>query len=99
MCPDQFAAISSIELVVNQRLMRRLCADCGGDGCDVCLQTGYRGRVPIAEIVKSDDRFKQTLSASGAGAIKPKRPLREAANALRETGVVNDAELRRIFGG
>ena len=99
MCPDQFAAISSIELVVNQRLMRRLCADCGGDGCDVCLQTGYRGRVPIAEIVKSDDRFKQTLSASGAGAIKPKLPLREAANALRETGVVNDAELRRIFGG
>lgn len=98
MCPDQFAAISSIELVVNQRLMRRLCVDCRGAGCDACLQTGHRGRIPIAEFVKSDDKLKETISASGAEAITSKHPLREAAEALLRDGIVNDAELRRLFG-
>jgi general secretion pathway protein E len=35
MCPDHSAVASSVELVLNQRLLRRLCGDCSGTGCPV----------------------------------------------------------------
>ncbi len=33
MCPDRFAVASVVGLVLNQRLIRRLCPNCHGDGC------------------------------------------------------------------
>src|SRR5712672_2606898 len=41
---DPSAVAASLELVINQRLIRRLCQACAGKGCDACLQTGFRGR-------------------------------------------------------
>src|SRR5882724_10334446 len=41
MCPDHFAVASVVGLVLNQRLIRRLCPTCRGDGCESCLRTGY----------------------------------------------------------
>src|SRR5450432_3363844 len=33
LCADHSAVASAVELVLNQRLMRRLCRACGGEGC------------------------------------------------------------------
>src|ERR1051325_627971 len=54
MCPDAFAVASSLELIFNQRLVRRLCDRCQGARCDSCLGTGYHGRVPVMEWVRLD---------------------------------------------
>src|SRR5580698_8386248 len=49
MCGDFSAVAGAVELVLNQRLIRRLCQACGGGGCERCLQTGYCGRMPLVE--------------------------------------------------
>src|SRR5207302_5901889 len=49
LCRDHSAVAASVDLVLNQRLLRRLCPDCSGKGCPACLTTGYRGRLPIVE--------------------------------------------------
>ncbi len=85
MCADRFAVTSVLGLVINQRLVRRLCVKCRGDGCEACLQTGYRGRLPLVESNRSAD----------AG---PVVSLEEAARALVEHGVTDDGELRRVLG-
>src|SRR4029077_4257144 len=46
LCPDAYAVSSAVGLVMNQRLIRRLCQACRGMGCAACLKTGYRGRAP-----------------------------------------------------
>ncbi|TWT93920.1 GspE/PulE family protein [Stieleria varia] len=45
---------SGIGAVVCQRLLRRLCSSCHGNGCDACSDTGYHGRLPIAGALTLD---------------------------------------------
>ena len=44
MVPDRSAVTAAVSLVLNQRLLRRLCAACAGAGCATCLNTGRRPR-------------------------------------------------------
>ncbi|MEW6303685.1 MAG: ATPase, T2SS/T4P/T4SS family [Verrucomicrobiota bacterium] len=97
MCPDHYAVVSGLELVLNQRLMRRLCGECRGSGCAACLQTGYRGRLPVAEWVRMNDVLRQEVRARGAAAVQPEQALETAARELCQAGLSNEAELRRIL--
>lgn len=36
--------------VMAQRLMRTICKNCGGDGCEICFEKGYAGRTVVSEI-------------------------------------------------
>ena len=38
-----------LKSVMAQRLVRRICVRCNGDGCDVCEGTGKKGRVLVTE--------------------------------------------------
>ncbi|HWD20828.1 MAG TPA: ATPase, T2SS/T4P/T4SS family [Verrucomicrobiae bacterium] len=98
MCPDHSATAAALELIVNQRLMRRLCAACHGAGCETCLRTGYRGRVPAVEWLAVDDALRGKIRARDLQAVRAARPLEQSARALLAQGVTNDAEYRRIFG-
>jgi general secretion pathway protein E len=98
MCRDPYAVWSAVELVLNQRLIRKVCEQCRGSGCEACLQTGFRGRVPVAEFVCLDERLRAAGRESGVSAITPHHPLREEAIELRNLGVTNDSELGRILG-
>src|SRR5207249_3272905 len=55
MCRDHYAVWSAVELVLNQRLVRRLCGSCVGRGCADCFDTGYRGRTPVVEWLRVDE--------------------------------------------
>ncbi len=57
MCPDHSAVASAVELVLNQRLIRKVCAACDGAGCETCLHTGYQGRVAIVECLRVDEKI------------------------------------------
>jgi general secretion pathway protein E len=97
MCPETHLVFAAVELVVNQRLVRRLCRACAGAGCPACLQTGYHGRVPAVEWFRLTEPARVEAIARGTTAIQPVQPLELTARRLIFEGVTNDAELGRIF--
>lgn len=99
MVPDPFSVASAASLVINQRLVRRLCPDCHGEKCSKCLQTGYHGRVPIGEWVAVDDDLRDRLRAGGPTEVEPSSEnLTKQAFALATAGITNEAEIHRITG-
>ncbi len=98
MCADISAVASAVELVLNQRLIRRLCPACGGDGCDRCLQTGYCGRVPLVEWLRVDDKMRELVRRRELPSLAPAQTLEASARSLVNAGVTNEAEFKRVFG-
>ncbi|MDB4882575.1 MAG: type secretion system protein [Gemmatimonadetes bacterium] len=94
---------TAVKGVVAQRLVRRVCPECAGHGCDACDSAGYRGRRAIAEILVTSPEFERRV-ASGAST----ESLAEAAKAsgcislwesgltLVRKGETTMEELRRI---
>ena len=98
MCPDKYAVVSSLALVLNQRLARRLCADCAGEGCSDCLETGYKNRLPVTEWAELDDDLRVKIREHGSSAFKPNEPLAAAGRALIKKNLTDAAELERVLG-
>ncbi len=78
---EPFLLASSIIGVVGQRLVRLTCMDCKGKGCAYCIQTGYRGRRGIYELMIPDQRVR-TL-------IMQKASTEEINQAAIQTGMKN----------
>src|ERR1019366_744194 len=98
MCADHSAVASAVELVLNQRLIRKLCSACHGAGCDACLRTGYQGRVPLVEWLRVDEAMRAKIRQRELTALVPARPLEESARELLQQGLSNQAEYQRVFG-
>ena len=98
MCADHSAVASAVELVLNQRLIRKLCSACNGAGCDACLRTGYQGRVPLVEWLRVDEAMRAKIRQRELTALVPARPLEESARELLQQGLSNQAEYQRVFG-
>lgn len=98
MCRDHHAVWASVELVLNQRLLRRVCPACAGQGCADCLQTGYHGRVPVVEWLRVEDALRAKVRDQGLSAIQPEQSLAAAAKQILDTGVTQQAEVGRILG-
>jgi len=97
MCDDRPAVAGATELVLNQRLIRKLCPDCAGCGCDACLETGYRGRAPVVEFIHPTDDVRALIRNGELNRIAPKSSLADAAKALLERGLVDQREITRII--
>jgi len=97
MCRDDYAVWSAVELVLNQRLIRRVCRACHGAGCADCLQTGYGGRVPVVEWLRVDEGMRSKVRQHGLAVARPARPLEAAARRLLEQELTNEAEYNRMF--
>jgi type II secretory ATPase GspE/PulE/Tfp pilus assembly ATPase PilB-like protein len=98
MCADRYAVVSAVEMVLSQRLMRRRCRACVGQGCATCLQTGYHGRLPVVEWVRVDAALRWQLRAAGPEAIAPRHALEQAAREFVASGLSDQAEYERLFG-
>ncbi len=98
LCPDHSAVAASVELILNQRLVRRLCAQCSGKGCSACLQTGFHGRLPVLETLRINDTMRCEIANRKLEGIVTKPSLAENARALVEAGLTNEAETRRVLG-
>jgi general secretion pathway protein E len=88
------AARSGLRAIVSQRLLRRTCTDCGGqargegaDSCQVCLGTGYKGRIPLAQAVRFDggDAVGEAL----ADTLESGQPLSVMRRAARDAGGID----------
>jgi type II secretory ATPase GspE/PulE/Tfp pilus assembly ATPase PilB-like protein len=70
---EPYQVTSSVSAVLNQRLVRKLCNKCKQKndetglfevpGCNDCLNTGYKGRVLIAELVQLDSQLRKAILA------------------------------------
>jgi general secretion pathway protein E len=98
MCADHSAVASAVELVLNQRLIRKVCATCDGHGCDTCLHTGYCGRVPLIEWLRVDEPIREQIRRRELSALAPAQSLAAAARSLVNQGVTNETEFKRVFG-
>jgi len=102
--PDYMVA-AVIKMVIAQRLLRKVCADCGTSGCDPCLHTGFRGRTVIAEFIPVDIVLSDMIS--GGVTIEQLRrylqnrkfsTLFDDAEERAASGITTEAEIRRELG-
>jgi len=70
----------SINLIIAQRLVRKIHRECGGKGCPMCNFTGFKGRIAIAELLVPDIKFEK-LIVKGA-------TVAEFEEAARESGMM-----------
>ena len=98
MCADHSAVASAVELVFNQRLIRKVCAACEGAGCETCLHTGYNGRMPLVEWLRVDEKMREQIRRRELTALVPMQTLEASARLLVNQGATNEAEFKRIFG-
>ena len=98
MCADHSAVASAVELVLNQRLIRKVCPSCDGDGCETCLHTGYQGRVPLVEWLRVNETIREQIRRRELTALAPMQTLEASARSLVNQGMTNETEFKRIFG-
>jgi len=98
LCRDPSAVASSLELVLSQRLLRRLCSQCAGRGCPNCLSTGYRGRLPLVESIRVDASARQLIASGRLEELVAHPSLEERAHELVEAGLTNEVEVDRVLG-
>jgi type IV pilus assembly protein PilB len=117
---EPFLIASSLEAVLAQRLVRRICPECRrdyvpgralleqlglagdgsdekkfyqGHGCNVCNETGYRGRMGIFEMLRVTEPIRELLTQRAPGLAIRHKALNEGMRTLRDDG------LRAIHNG
>ncbi len=111
---EPYQVTSGIWGILNQRLVRRLCEKCrqktDGEGyepvgCEACHNTGYNGRVLLAEMVSMDSGIrKEILERSDLESIerlldeKGHRRLIQDGKRLVREGVTSEDEIKRVCG-
>jgi type IV pilus assembly protein PilB len=106
---ENFNIATSINLVIAQRLLRRLCDHCKtacykAVGCNQCT-AGYQGRIGIFEILPISAAISKIILASGSAQDIEQQAIREglinlrqAALDLAKTGITSLTEANRITG-
>ena len=117
---EPFLISASLECVLAQRLIRKICSTCKtpyepsekvlqtlsltphdigdknffyGTGCDVCNQTGYKGRKGIYELLKISDPLREMINSRTSGVVMRQKAVELGMTTLREDG------LRSIYDG
>ena len=103
---EPFLLTSALRLVTAQRLLRKLCPECEGKGCENCLQSGYKGRLPLVEYVVVDEDVRERVKNYSSEKElleflideKVFRPLIMRAKDLIKAGKTDMAEVQRVLG-
>lgn len=112
---EPYQVTSSVSAVLNQRLVRKLCGKCKkmsektgffeAAGCDACFNTGYHGRVLIAEIVQLDSRLRKAILAKAdldqledILISKGHTNMLEDGKRLVSEGITTQEELNKVCG-
>lgn len=98
-----FLISSTVEAVLAQRLVRRLCIACRGNGCAACANSGFLGRTGIYELLLMNDEICRAIgSGTSTGEIVQlarrggMRTLTESGQDLVRAGVTTAEEVARV---
>lgn len=86
---------SQLRMILNQRLVRRLCPDCSGAGCQSCFGVGYRGRVPFLEMLQVTDAMRNDIENNRLAKMMPDYSFEKSRDDLLGQGITTEAELKR----
>ena len=91
--------------IISQRLIRRVCTECGGTGCKACAYTGGKGRIAVAEIFPIDESFADAVytRASPRELYQQRKQKRlpsmyEDACDKMHQGIITQQEIARVLG-
>ena len=95
--------------VVAQHLLRRVCTACGGDaagtGCAKCSRTGFRGRIPVIEIVTATPALRELMADGAPPSVLQRtmvaggaRSMEDAVTARIHAGHTTRGEAERVIG-
>jgi len=91
--------------VISQRLVRANCSDCHGNGCEICGQTGLKGRVAISELLQIDGTLADAISQGSRGKVLAKLavdngmvPIQADGERLVQKKVISEIELVSAVG-
>ncbi len=100
-----FLLSGSINLIIAQRLVRKLCQACKGkgDGCGECRGTGYKGRIALIETLKITPKIEELISRQ-ASVTEYERvareegmvPMYDDGMAKVKAGLTTEEEVRRV---
>jgi type II secretory ATPase GspE/PulE/Tfp pilus assembly ATPase PilB-like protein len=102
---EPYVLTSGLRGILNQRLLRQVCGACRGAGCEQCSQSGYRGRLLVAELLTVSPTIRQAILAKAdadaleaIAASSGWRTIRDAADDAVAMGRTTDAEVHRVLG-
>jgi general secretion pathway protein E len=101
---EPFLVSSSLAAVLAQRLVRKVHPACRGEGCAECMQTGYKGRQGVFELLVLDGPIREMVgkrcsaveikdAAQRGGMVT----LRDAGLHLVRAGVTTKEEVARVI--
>ncbi|QEA13367.1 GspE/PulE family protein [Comamonas flocculans] len=100
---EPFLLSSSLLGALAQRLVRKLCTQCHGAGCEACGQTGYQGRTGVFELLTVDDAIRGLVHRqAGEAEIRAQAQaagmqlMREDAERLIASGITSREEVLRV---
>lgn len=83
---EPYLVSASLSAVLAQRLIRRVHADCAGDGCATCLETGLRGRTALFELLTVSESIRELVASNASTAEVAALARQEGMRTLREDG-------------
>lgn len=93
---------ANLRLVLSQKLLRCLCHACEGSGCSLCDTLGFKGRIPLAELLEVDETLQSLIEQNAnSTALKTHAdrngyiPIEENAKYLLEHGYSSREEIMR----
>jgi len=111
---EPFLINASVLCIISQRLVRRICIHCKekipnqpyfkGHGCNECMNSGYKGRVLLAEILYISPKIKTSIASAKMEEKKIKeiarsegmKTLREEGELLARAGITTIEEVLRV---
>lgn len=100
---EPYLISASLSAVLAQRLVRMLHKECGGQGCKVCMNTGYFGRTGIFELLMMTESIRELVAQSAPAALLRQSAIKDGWRSLREDGqrlidasVTTQTEIERV---
>ncbi len=83
---EPFLLSSCLLGVLAQRLVRKLCTHCAGNGCAHCGQSGYSGRTGVFELLVTDESIRSLIHERAAEEAVRSAALRAGMILMRDDG-------------
>jgi general secretion pathway protein E len=100
---EPFLLSSSLLGTLAQRLVRKLCLSCHGQGCGECGHSGYQGRTGVFELLVADDALRALIHQQASEADIRAAALaggmvlmRDDGERLVRAGITSREELLRV---
>ena len=100
---EPFLISSTVIGCMAQRLCRTICPECKGTGCDVCYNTGFKGRIGIFEFMAISGNIRDLILKKKPASEIKELAVKEGMKTLEENGkqkvvegISTEEEVRRV---